>query len=45
TKELKGKNYIKIRYGNAKHVFVTKNGTNLGVVSATDTVVDVEYKP
>lgn len=45
TKELKGKNYIKIRYGNAKHVFVTKNGTNLGVVSATDAVVDVEYKP
>jgi transcriptional regulator with XRE-family HTH domain len=45
TKELKGKDYIKIRYGNAKHVFVTKNGTNLGVVSATDAVVDVEYKP
>lgn len=45
SRELKGKNYIKIRYGNAKHVYVTKNGTDLGIVSRTDTVVEVEYLP
>jgi transcriptional regulator with XRE-family HTH domain len=45
TKELKANNYINIRYGNAKHVYVTKNGNDLGVVSKTDTVVEVEYKP
>jgi cytoskeletal protein RodZ len=45
TRELQGKDYIKIRYGNARHVYVTKNGVNLGIASSTETVIDVEYKP
>jgi len=45
TKELQGKDYIKIRYGNARHVYVTKNSVNLGVASLTETVLDVEYNP
>lgn len=45
TKEFKGKEYIKIRYGNAKHVYVTKNGQQLGVVSENETVTEAEYRP
>ena len=43
-KEFKGKNYVKILFGNATHAFVTLNGKNLGVVSKNKKVVEVVYK-
>ncbi len=43
-KEFKGKRYVKIRYGNATHAFVTVNGKNFGVVSKSKKVVEVVYK-
>ncbi len=43
-KEFKGKNYVKILFGNATHAFVTLNGKKLGVVSKNKKVVEVVYK-
>ncbi len=44
-KEFKGKEYIKIRFGNATHIYVTKNGKDIGRVSKDNDVVEVTYKP
>jgi cytoskeleton protein RodZ len=44
-KEFKGKKYVKIRFGNATHAYVTVNGKKLGVVSKDKKVVEVTYKP
>ncbi len=43
-KEFKGKNYVKILFGNATHAFVALNGKKLGVVSKNKKVVEVVYK-
>ncbi len=40
-----GKEYIKIRYGNAKVVSVVLNGKDLGVVDTKNVVVEKIYKP
>lgn len=45
SREFKGEEYIKILFGNAKHVYVTKNGQNIGQVSENKDVVEVIYKP
>jgi len=44
-KEFKGEEYIKIRFGNAKHAYVTKNGQDMGIVNKNKDVVEVTYKP
>ena len=45
SREFKGEEYIKILFGNARHVYVTKNGQNIGQVSENKDVVEVMYKP
>ncbi len=40
-----GNKYIKIRFGNATHAYVTVNGKKLGVVSKDKKVVEKVYKP
>lgn len=44
-KEFKGDKYIKIRFGNARHAYVTENGKYIGKVSKSKDVVEVTYKP
>ena len=44
-KEFKGEKYVKIRFGNARHVYVTENGKYIGKVSKDRDVVEVTYKP
>ena len=44
-KEFKGEKYVKIRFGNARHVYVTENGKYIGKVSKNKDVVEVTYKP
>ncbi|BAL80852.1 helix-turn-helix domain-containing protein [Caldisericum exile] len=43
TLELHAKNYIQIRFGNAKVVTVIYNGKDLGPVSSSETVVELRY--
>jgi len=45
TVELKGKEYIKIRFGNAPVVSVNLNGKDLGIVDPVNYVVEKTYKP
>jgi cytoskeletal protein RodZ len=45
TIELKGKEYIKIRFGNAPVVTVNFNGKDLGIVDPVNYVVEKTYKP
>ncbi len=45
TLEFKGKDYITIRYGFAPNVSLIKNGKDLGVVSKTEKVIEITYKP
>ncbi|MEA3313788.1 MAG: DUF4115 domain-containing protein [Caldisericota bacterium] len=45
SREFKGEESIKILFGNARHVYVTKNGQNIGQVSENKDVVEVIYRP